>query len=381
MATVAKRGNSYRIKVSLGYDSNGKQIIKSKTWTPEKGASKKQIQKELNKQTILFEEKCKKGLVLDSSIKFSEFAEKWIKDYGETQLRPRTLARYKELLKRINISIGHIKLEKLQPHHLTEFYKNLFEEGIRNDTKYKPFFNFDKFVKDLKITKVSLAKLSGVSIQVINLCFKGLNVNYQSALKISNALNKKIDDVFEPFEAKKYLSPKTMLYYHRLISVIMSTAVQWQLIISNPCERVKPPKVSKKEAKYLDEHQAKKLLSVIQNEDIKYKTIIEVLIYTEMRRGELCGLTWDDIDFKNKLLNINKSILYLSDRGVFEDLTKNQSSNRVIPISDNVIKSLKEYKKYQESQKLLLGSKWNGENNKIFTSWNGGNIHPDTISD
>ena len=233
----------------------------------------------------------------------------------------------------------------------------------------------------MKITKVSLAKLSGVSIQVINSCFKGLNVNYQSALKISSALNKKVDDVFEPFEAKKYLSPKTILHYHRLISVIMSTAVQWQLIISNPCERVKPPKVSKKEAKYLDEHQAKKLLSVIQNEDIKYKTIIEVLIYTGMRRGELCGLTWDDIDFKNKLLNINKSILYLSDRGVFEDLTKNQSSNRVIPISDNVIKSLKEYKKYQESQKLLLGSKWDGENDKIFISWNGGNIHPDTISD
>ena len=111
------------------------------------GSLKKQIQKELNKQAILFEEKCKKGLVLDSSIKFSEFSEKWIKDYGETQLRPRTLARYRELLKRINIAIGHIKLEKLQPHHLMEFYKNLSEEGIRNDTKYKPFLILTNLLK------------------------------------------------------------------------------------------------------------------------------------------------------------------------------------------------------------------------------------------
>lgn len=407
MATITKRNGSYRIKVSLGYDSAGKQIIKSTTWKPESGKSDKQIEKELTRQAVLFEEKCKKGLVMDSNIKFGEFSEKWIKDYGETQLRPRTIARYKELLKRINRGIGHIKIENLRPHHLMEFYKNLSEESVREDTKYKTILNFTEVFKSLSTTKTktetkiktkiktktktkiktkiktktSFAKLLGVSMGVLNSCFKGENISYKSALKISKALNKKIDDIFMPCEVKKSLSPKTILHYHRLISVIMSTAVRWQLVDSNPCQRVKPPKVDKKEAKYLDEIETKRLVDCLKDENIRYKTMIEVLIYTGLRRGELCGLSWSDVDFENKLLNIDKSVLYLPERGIFEDSTKNQSSNRVIKVPDKVIDSLRAYKEYQQEQMLMLGSKWNMDNDKIFTSWDGGKLHPDTVSD
>ena len=49
MATVTKRNNSYRIKVSNGYDSSGKQRVVSKTWTPAQGMTEKQIAKELEK--------------------------------------------------------------------------------------------------------------------------------------------------------------------------------------------------------------------------------------------------------------------------------------------------------------------------------------------
>ena len=63
MATITKRNKSYRIKVSCGYDCNGKQVIQSMTWTPKEGMSEKQIQKELNRQAVLFEEACMKGLV------------------------------------------------------------------------------------------------------------------------------------------------------------------------------------------------------------------------------------------------------------------------------------------------------------------------------
>lgn len=381
MATISKRGESYRIRVSLGYDSTGKQIIKSTTWKPESDKSDKQIEKELLRQAVLLEEKCKKGLVMGSNIKFGEFSEKWIKDYAEVQLRPRTIARYKELLKRINLAIGHIKLEKLQPHHLMEFYRNLSIDSVREDTKYKANLDFDKLFKSLNTTKISFTKLSGVSMGVLNSCLKGGNVSYKSALKISKSLNKKIDDIFTPCEAQKALSPKTILHYHRLISVIMSTAARWQLIASNPCQRVKPPKVDKKEAKYLDETQAQRLVNCLKNENIKYKAMIEVLIYTGLRRGELCGLTWSDIDFENKLLNINKSVLYLPEKGIFEDLTKNQSSNRVIKVSDKVIDILKTYKEHQQKQMQALGSKWNRDNDKIFTSWDGGKLHPDTVSD
>lgn len=50
MATIQKRGNSYSIRVSCGYDTQGKQVIQSKTWTPEAGMTERQIQKELERQ-------------------------------------------------------------------------------------------------------------------------------------------------------------------------------------------------------------------------------------------------------------------------------------------------------------------------------------------
>ena len=77
MATIQKRGTSYKITVSSGYDLSGKQIRHTMTWTPPDGMTNKQIQKEVNRQAVLFEEKVRTGQVLDGNIQFADFAELW----------------------------------------------------------------------------------------------------------------------------------------------------------------------------------------------------------------------------------------------------------------------------------------------------------------
>ena len=72
MANVTKRGDTYKITVSCGYDGSGKQIRKHLTWKPAPSMTQKQIEKELKRQTVLFEEKCQTGQFIDGSIKFSE---------------------------------------------------------------------------------------------------------------------------------------------------------------------------------------------------------------------------------------------------------------------------------------------------------------------
>ena len=67
MATVTKRGDSYRIKVSCGYDVNGKQVVQTKTWKPEPDMTARQIKKELDRQCVMFEEECKKGQVVSTA--------------------------------------------------------------------------------------------------------------------------------------------------------------------------------------------------------------------------------------------------------------------------------------------------------------------------
>ena len=86
MANVTKRGNSYRIKVFCGYDVHGKQVIQSKTWKPTPGMSAKQIEKELQRQVVLFEEECMHGNVV-ATVKFEDFARQWFKEYAELKLK------------------------------------------------------------------------------------------------------------------------------------------------------------------------------------------------------------------------------------------------------------------------------------------------------
>lgn len=90
----------------------------------------------------------------------------------------------------------------------------------------------------------------------------------------------------------KTLSDTTIHHHHGLISSILSCAVQWQVIFSNPCDRVKPPKIGKPDPKYLDEEQARHLIEWLQDEGVQFRVMIELLMFTGLRRGELLGLEW-----------------------------------------------------------------------------------------
>ena len=379
MATLTKRGDTYRITVSCGYDLNGKQIRRTMTWTPEPGMTRRQTEKELDRQAVLFEERCRTGQVLDGNIKFADFAERWFKDYAEKQLRPTTVARYHVLMPRINAAIGHIRLDKLQPHHLMQFYNNLAETGVREDTRYQSTVDFKALLKSRGMTKREFAKQANLSVYVLDSMTRGNKVSATSAHKIASTLKLPLDKVFRPAEGKDTLAVSTILHHHRLISSMLSTAVKWQLIFSNPCSRVVLPKNKRKEAVYLDEDQAAQLPQALEGESLQHQVIVKMLLYTGMRRGELCGLEWKDIDFERAVISVRRSSLYLSGKGVFEDETKNETSERCMKVSDDVIAMLRIWRAEQAKERLRLGDQWQ-DNDRLFTAWNGAPIRPDVIT-
>ena len=99
MATITKRGDTYRIRCSLGYDSQGKQVIRSTTWKPAPGMTAKQAEKELNRFAVLFEEKCKSGGG-DPHITFEKLAEKWFAEYAKSHLKAKTYHEYRGMTAR-----------------------------------------------------------------------------------------------------------------------------------------------------------------------------------------------------------------------------------------------------------------------------------------
>ncbi len=111
----------------------------------------------------------------------------------------------------------------------------------------------------------------------------------------------------------------------------------------------------------------------------KHCPMIMLLLYSGMRRGELCGLEWSDIDLKHGIINISKSSLYISQIGIFDDTTKNRTSERVIRIPEDMTTLLKEYRRSQNQLQLTMGDLWQGTQ-KVFTTQNGKPIHPDSIT-
>lgn len=378
MANIVKRGKSFRIRVSCGFDGNGKRIFKSITYNPPPDLTPKQAEKEAQRQAVLFEEKCRTGQVLDNSTRFREFSEIWIHNYAEKQLKATTLARYKELLVRINAAFGNMKLSAIQPHHLLAFYDNLEESGVRKDIKYIPKPEFFETVAAANLPKDRLARNAGVAGSTVRSVLSGRNLRKDNAEKLSAALGKDVMELFQP-QDDNGLADITILHHHRLICAMLNTAVQWQMLTSNPCLRIKPPRVKKKEARYLDEVQAAELLKAVQDEPYQYNVIVQLLLYTGMRRGELCGLEWSDIDFNTNCIHIRRNSLYIAEKGVFEDEPKNETSKRVIKISESAAQLLKDYKMWQNKQKAEIGTAWQ-EHNRLFTAWNGKPINPDTIT-
>ena len=316
--SIEKRGkNSYRLTVSEGFDLNGKPMIHRKTVH----GNKKDAEVELAK----FVTEVQNGLVIDGkSLKFSEFTEIWKRDYGSKELAPSTYKRYCRMLEtRLLPYFGHFYINKIKPTDIMKFY--------------------DLLEKDTQLVRK-----------------KGNNGS----------------------KTKKPLSGKTILEHHRLLRAMLHKAVYWQLIVANPAERVQPPKARKPKRRSYDDEQTKILLEnleLLSSEDTKYKVAIILTVFTGVRLGELMGLEWQDVDFKNGIISINRSSQYLADMGVFTKVPKTESSIREIAIPEFIISLLEKYKLWYEEQKSIYGELWTNSD-RLFVQADGKPMHPSTIS-
>lgn len=133
MATIKKRGSSYLIRVSCGYDVNGKHKEQSMTWKPDEGMTQRQIEKELNRQAVMFEESVNHGFKT-SAIKFQKLAEEWFENYAKNALRSTTYERILQLTHRVYPAIGHLRIDKITARHLQGFVNSLAKEGANEKT-------------------------------------------------------------------------------------------------------------------------------------------------------------------------------------------------------------------------------------------------------
>ena len=146
MATITKRGDNYRIRVSCGYNSDGKQVVQTKTWKPDSNLTEKQKEKELRRQIVLFEESCSAGQIT-SAVKLEPFVKQWFKEYAEVNLKPTTLWRYERDSKRVLKSLGHIRIDRIPKRDIQRFISELHDLDLDGKGKKMALNSIKSHVK------------------------------------------------------------------------------------------------------------------------------------------------------------------------------------------------------------------------------------------
>ncbi|HHV76528.1 MAG TPA: site-specific integrase [Syntrophothermus lipocalidus] len=251
MARIEKRGKKYRVVWDTGTPDNRKRRIQSFDTFAEAKQFKARIELELSTGTY----------VEPAQMTFGQYLDHWLALHGD-KLAPKTLDSYQcEIKNHIKPHLGSIKLSKLSPMHLQDYYVFMLREGKTDGT-------------------------GG-------------------------------------------LSPTTVNYHHRLIHKALEQAVKWQMVARNVADAVEPPRPERKQINYLHRDEVNRFINCIK-ESPDYP-IIATAILTGMRRGEILGLRWQDINFEKGLIHVRQQLQYIQGQGYFFKTPK-QHSIRDIPM-------------------------------------------------
>ena len=173
------------------------------------------------------------------------------------------------------------------------------------------------------------------------------------------------------------LAPKTIKHYHTFISSVLERAYKWGTLLENPAHRVDTPKAPRKELEFLDDTEIVQLLEALEQEPVERQAMFQLLIYGGMRRSELLGLEWQDIDFATGVISIVRTSQYCVEKGIYTDTTKTPESRRSFKVPPNVVDVLKLHQQRQLQLRHKLGDQWL-DSGRLFTKWNGSPMSPNT---
>lgn len=161
------------------------------------------------------------------------------------------------------------------------------------------------------------------------------------------------------------LSPNTVKYFHKIIRKALDQAVKWELVQRNVADAVTPPKTPQGAPKAWASADAKKFLGYVA--DHRLYPLYLLAISTGMRRGELIGLRWADIDRDRKALSVKQTIVVGEKGRSIASETKTDSSKRAIALSPAILAALEKHRKSQREELLSLGQR----SDLVFTSERG----------
>lgn len=325
MASIRERNGSYQITVSTGRDIYGKKLRETITFTPDPGLTPKKRQKAVEEFARQFEEQVKNGVALDGR-KIT------LKDFTERW-------------------VNEYASQKLQPGTIE---------------KYKAELN-DKILPVMGHLKLSELRPATLNAAFVAMTKDGARRDGKPG-GYSRATIKKTQDV---------------------LSSVLRTAVEWEIIEKNPMDKVRSVgEVAADKIEFFTPEQAATFLDFIE-QPYKVKTkghkrtddtgkdytvgnyertmevpeqlriLFNLAIYAGLRKGELLALEWSDIDFDNDTVTVSKAVSVVAGQQITKE-PKTKTSRRTVSIPHSLTLRIKALKVERTKYRLSVGTYWHG---------------------
>ena len=173
------------------------------------------------------------------------------------------------------------------------------------------------------------------------------------------------------------LSARTVLHTHRVLNTALRHAVKWGILVRNVTETTTPPKPQSTEMEMWDESATDRFIDAITEH--RFRDFYQLALVTGMRRSELAGLRWENVDLVTGRLSVVSTRQRIIGRGILEDQPKTRRSRRSIALGPETVELLHEIRGNQIEQKLTAGGAWQ-DTGYVLTQADGRPMNPVQVS-
>ena len=211
--------------------------------------------------------------------------------------------------------------------------------------------------------------------------YRGMIENYLKPqlgeIRLQKLTARDIQQYYTWLMDEKKLSPNTVIKHHNLLTNTLNAAERQEYITKNPMRAVSPPKKRQREAKFYTPEQ----LGILLDKAVGTRLELPVFIcaYLGLRRGELCGLRWSDVDLEHKTITIENTRTQAGKKEI-EKGTKTASSTRTLYLPDTLCDMLKAAKEHQQACRAEYKNAYD-DNDYVVVMEDGRPFRPNYLSE
>jgi len=173
------------------------------------------------------------------------------------------------------------------------------------------------------------------------------------------------------------LSAQTVRHHHTALHKALQTAVEWGLLSRNVADAVRPPRAQRPEMRTWDEDDINRFLEAAK--DTPYHALFYLALFTGMRRSELLGLKWNDVDLILGEVSVTRSLHHLRDGSIVFRSPKTAKGRRTVALPPSATLLLKEHHEKQKLERAMLGIPLT-DDDLVFSHLDGKPIRPNTVT-